>query len=95
MGWVVFHVPNEGRRGQREAERLQREGVVAGAPDLVCVRGGRVVFLEMKKPGGRVSAAQKQFHAALRRAGAEVHVCEGWEAATCILDNGKPNASSG
>lgn len=44
-----------------------------GFPDLVLVRD-RVVFLELKRETGKVSAAQASWLTALRDAGAEVYV---------------------
>lgn len=44
-----------------------------GFPDLVLVRD-RVVFLELKREAGRLSAAQREWLAALLDAGAEAYV---------------------
>lgn len=59
VGWldmmriVFFAVPNGGERDPREAVKLRREGVRAGAPDLVLVHcapiNGRPTMIEMKK----------------------------------------------
>lgn len=90
MGWIVAHVPNGGKRSKSEAERLRREGVMAGFPDLVCIRQGVVVFVEMKRTkNGALHGEQKHVIPALMRAGAEVYVCEGWEAALWSLEHGK------
>lgn len=50
--------------------------VDAGMPDrLVCLPGGRVIFVETKRPkGGRLSALQKYRHKALRLMGFDVRV---------------------
>jgi hypothetical protein len=48
--------------------------VRAGVPDVVAVKDGRTYALEIKPPGGRLTAAQSAAHGALRRAGAEVAV---------------------
>lgn len=50
--------------------------VDAGMPDrLVCFPGGRLVFVETKRPvGGRLSKMQAYRHAELRRMGFEVRV---------------------
>lgn len=45
----------------------------AGFPDLTLVRE-RVVFIELKTDTGKLSASQEHWIAALRKAGAEVHV---------------------
>ena len=50
--------------------------VDAGMPDrLVCLPGGRVIFVETKRPkGGRLSRLQKYRHKALRLMGFDVRV---------------------
>lgn len=50
---------------------------VNGWPDLVAIKGGRTVWIEVKRPGGVLSAIQMHRHAVLRKAGAEVHTVEG------------------
>lgn len=34
---------------------------VAGLPDLIAVRGDRALFVECKRPGGRLRASQRRF----------------------------------
>lgn len=50
--------------------------VDAGMPDrLVCFPGGRIVFVETKRPkGGRLSKIQQYRHKELRRMGFDVRV---------------------
>ena len=45
-------------------------GVRAGVPDIIAVKDGRAYGLERKAPGGRLSAVQRNCHAALAAAGA-------------------------
>ena len=45
-----------------------------GAPDIVCVIAGKYVGLEVKKPGGKLSAGQKLFSEKLKNAGGDYHV---------------------
>ena len=57
-----FAVPNGGRRDKLTAIKLKREGVIAGAPDLIIVLPGKVVFVELKNGKiGRQSQKQKWF----------------------------------
>lgn len=52
----------------------------AGVPDRVCLfPGGRVVFVEMKAPGGRVSAVQARVHLRMREMGMDVRVIDSEE----------------
>ncbi|TPL06417.1 VRR-NUC domain-containing protein [Mesorhizobium sp. B2-4-14] len=59
---LVFHTPNGGYRTPAEAGRLRRMGTMAGIPDIcVLLPYGRTVWLEIKPPGGRLSADQIAF----------------------------------
>ena len=49
----------------------------AGLPDLLCFKGERFIMLEIKKRGGKLSAAQLRFHAFAARFGVEVVIVEG------------------
>ena len=40
-----------------------------GLPDLQAVKGGRTIYIEIKRPGGRQSAKQKKFQQDLEAAG--------------------------
>lgn len=44
----------------------------AGIPDLMAMKNGRTVFIEVKQPGGRVSKLQEFRHEELRKKGFEV-----------------------
>ncbi|MFC4507792.1 MULTISPECIES: VRR-NUC domain-containing protein [Streptomyces] len=47
-----------------------------GVPDRIVVALGRIVFVEVKRPGGWLRKRQELMHAKLRRHGAEVHVVD-------------------
>jgi hypothetical protein len=57
LGWLAYHV----RDSRRSAP---------GFPDLVLVRNGRILFLELKVGRGRLTAAQREWGRALVHAGA-------------------------
>ncbi len=63
-GWFVFHV-------------LQGLGCYLGVTDLVAVKDGRVLFVELKTARGRQSQHQKKFQADLEAAGGEYILCRG------------------
>lgn len=57
---VIFHPPNGGLRNKAEASRLKWIGTLAGVPDLVVLgRDGRCWLIEVKAPGGALSAEQR------------------------------------
>lgn len=91
------HLANGGWRSPIEAKILKALGVVAGAPDLLIVADGRAYFLELKAPRGRVSAAQRECHEALRAAGAAVAIADNIDEALELLQSWeilRPNLSS-
>lgn len=75
--YLVYAIPNGGRRGLREAGRLKAEGVVAGMPDLH-VPALRL-WIEMKTATGKVSPVQLAIHKRLRADGDFVVVCRSVE----------------
>ena len=81
-GVRFFHVPNGSKATASYRAKLWSLGLEAGVPDLIIVDPtGRhpAAALELKAPRGRVSDAQKQWHADL--------LARGWAVATtCGLD---------
>ena len=59
-GWLVYHTRDS-------------RGSQPGYPDLTLVRGGRLIFAELKTDTGRVRVEQQAWLAALAFAGAEVN----------------------
>ena len=60
----LFAVPNGGRRDAVTGAKLKAEGVVAGVADLILLVTNKAygaLLIEMKKPGGIQSAAQRQW----------------------------------
>ena len=47
-----------------------------GIPDLMCLKAGRVVFVEVKRKGGVVSELQKYRHDQLRKQGFQVFIID-------------------
>jgi hypothetical protein len=91
------HVPLGGARSKVEAAILRGLGTRAGTPDLLIVADGRACFLELKAPRGRVSAAQRECHTALRAAGATVAVANNIDEAVELLESWeilRPNLSA-
>lgn len=77
-GYLLFAVPNGGKRNAREAARLKRQGVRPGVPDLFLAHttatcGG--LFIEMKSDKGKCSQVQKATLKELENNGYTVAVC--------------------
>ena len=61
-GVFAVALANAGLRSQRMGARMKREGMVAGAADLlIALPGARCAWLEMKTLKGRQSVEQKGF----------------------------------
>jgi hypothetical protein len=72
------------RRAGWFVEKLLQTSM-GGFPDRFYAKDGRVVLLEWKRPGGKVTPQQRLRHEQLRRAGVEVHVVRSLDEANGIL----------
>lgn len=58
----------------------------AGVPDrIVFLPGGRVLFVELKRPGGQLSLLQERIHEVLRALGADVRVIDSVEGVEALV----------
>lgn len=68
-GTIIHHSANEvaepGPRGVRRQAILVGMGVHPGFADLMVISGGRVLFLELKSPKGRLRVEQEAFRDAV------------------------------
>lgn len=81
---LLCHAPNEGARTPRQGAYLKKMGMRAGLSDLMLFqkRGPYgALFIEMKRPKGRLTAAQADMQTALTLAGYRAIVCYSSEAA--------------
>lgn len=71
LGWEDFHV----RAGRtKDSWRTPGSGTMArGWPDLVLVRGKRLLFVEVKRDGGKLTADQERVLGVLDGTSAEVY----------------------
>ena len=68
--WIVFSVPNGGKRNKFEMLKLKAEGLTKGVSDLIVIAEfPKIYFIEMKASGGKVSEAQEKFSRDLARLG--------------------------
>ena len=65
---AIFSVPNEGRS---KIETMQKKaiGMMSGVSDLIIVRPGEVIFVEVKTPTGAQSPSQKIFQSIVEALG--------------------------
>jgi len=76
----IFAIPNGGLRHAATGQKLKREGVVSGVPDLYIP--ALKTWVEMKRvKGGTVSSEQKDWIAYLESIGDTVIIGKGWESA--------------
>jgi hypothetical protein len=62
--YILFSIPNGGRRTLIEAKILKAEGIMSGVADLFLMYGNKEhngLFIEMKYEKGRQSDSQKLF----------------------------------
>ncbi|MDR0692555.1 MAG: VRR-NUC domain-containing protein [Prevotellaceae bacterium] len=77
-GYILFAIPNGGRRGKVEAAIMKGEGVLAGVADLfLAMPSGKHcgLFVEMKTEHGRQTPAQKDFEKRAVFSGYKYAVC--------------------
>ena len=77
----LWAVPNGGARNAVTGANLKAEGVRPGVSDLMFFCHGRLHCIEMKKPGGRQSDAQKAFEQSITKGmfwhqGAQYHIID-------------------
>jgi len=66
----AFAIPNAGQRSPRIGKRMKDEGMRAGVADIcVMLKGGKVIWVELKTAKGRLSPAQKDFRLICRSLG--------------------------
>ena len=57
---AIFSVPNE-RNDRKEAMTMKATGMMSGVSDLIVVRPGEVIFVEVKTESGVQSPKQREF----------------------------------
>jgi hypothetical protein len=80
------HVPTGGWRSPVEAAIFKSLVVRVGSPDLLIIRAGQPLFLELKALGRKLSPVQTECHDALRRAGATVETADNIDTAIAFLN---------
>ena len=87
---LIFHVPNEGKRGKAEAGILAALGLKRGVPDLclpVARRGWFGLYIEMKRrKNSHATVEQKWWRAKLSMQGYMCVIIEGCEVAWHLIE---------
>lgn len=86
----MYHIPNGGLRGKREAANLKAAGVRSGVPDIhLPVPKGQYagLYIELKVGKGKTSENQDEWIAFLREHHYKVWVCHGWQSAVQVIEN--------
>jgi hypothetical protein len=53
--------------------------ILQGVSDIIAVLSDRVMFIEVKAPGGKVSEYQREFIASMRALGHDAFVADCWD----------------
>jgi hypothetical protein len=86
MSTALEHVARDHARSLGYFARLVSWRDGRDAPDVLCIGYGRTIWIECKMPGEPARRSQDLEHAAMREAGAEVHVVRTVAEVTAILD---------
>lgn len=79
---LIYSIPNEAKRSPMLADKMKRNGLKSGVPDLclpIRSKDGKYgsLYLEMKRSsGGVVSQTQKDYHKLLQKYGNRIEVCK-------------------
>jgi len=85
-GTFMFAVPNGGLRSRIEASIMKATGTVAGVPDTIWIRDGKIYGLEIKTADGKPTKAQPDTIAAMEAAGAYCCIAYGLDRALQRLE---------
>ena len=84
---VWTHFPAGEKRSAVTGALLKRMGLKAGVTDFLLWWDGRSYAIEVKVPGGHISAAQNEMHQRLVRAGVQVCIAYRLEAVSSFLES--------
>lgn len=78
LGWLVVRI-NSGAYNQEDKRYIRfytimNTGKSSGLPDLMAMKNGRTLLLEVKTPKGRLRASQIEFAGVSKAHGNEVHI---------------------
>ena len=86
-GYFAWLTPSQGTFDtSRNCYRRTSVFNIRGRPDAVCVRGGRVIFLEFKTTTGVQSDHQKAFERKIKKHGGDYILVRSLEGMICELE---------
>ena len=81
-----WHTANEGKRTPRQGAALKLRGLLPGVSDFICVHGGEIFALELKRHQKAPTEAQLEFISRMRTAGGHGVVAQGLDQAIACLE---------
>ena len=87
--YLIFAVPNAGKRSARGGNKMNAEGLRKGAADLVVMGKDKLFFVEMKT-GDKKSKQepdQKEFEQIVSNLGFNYYICRSFDEFKTIIDN--------
>ncbi|RMF99097.1 MAG: VRR-NUC domain-containing protein [Acidobacteria bacterium] len=84
LGFLVIHIPNQATRG-----KYRYSGLLPGAPDLIVIGKNRIVFMEVKRPDGKQTEAQKIVQRIIEENGFEYYIVRSLDDAVSLLGYGE------
>jgi hypothetical protein len=83
--WIVFAVPNGGKRDAREAKSLKNTGILSGVSDLILQTDKETIYIEVKNTTGRQSEEQKEFQKRVEDLGFKYWLVKSVQEVTTLL----------
>lgn len=75
---AIFSVPNESKSKQETLQKMAI-GMMPGVSDLIIIRPGEVIFIEIKTRTGTQSVTQKKFQSIVELLGFKYHLIRSLE----------------
>ena len=88
--YILFAIPNGGKRGKIEASIMKGEGVLAGVADLFFAMPSGVshgLFIEIKTEKGRQSNSQKIFEEKALMIGYDYKICRSMDEFIIVIND--------
>lgn len=83
---LALHVPNEGRRTNKEGVLLKAMGLLPGASDWLVIHAGKSVWIELKTGRNKLTTEQAAFMERAKRAGCKTFIARSLAEVELALD---------